>query len=381
MVMGASAGHFNLAPQVLARRNPSTYLGEPADDSEFEFYFSKAYSDEPPASPKLQAFSPDWKIAASASMVSSTHFSAEHIYAATPDTQYVDVIHGFADETDTNKSTQYDKPSIGGRANGMISTKSDQSHKVRVNLRSLMLERRERHQLPPIVGTHGSNDGAALESTSSSSSSSSSQHHDRRKSRRWSLKLDFLQSKKGSCCPSKAAVDHPHLHRAAAANHATAMIDEFSQGTYYDAVDMGDHGDGKVESPRPSTCSLSSMSSAAAMERENGIIMRGANEGGRQKSKSASAPVSPAGSPLRASISPAQISGTSAGYLLYANGRRPASPAGPAGGVKSPMSPHAQHYRKQRARAEELGRRTSLPYRQSLFGACFFIPSRPQVAC
>ncbi|MCO5573778.1 hypothetical protein L7F22_027552 [Adiantum nelumboides] len=377
MVMGASAGHVYLAPQVLAMRNPSSDLDEPAnDDSNFEFDFSQAYStDEPPVSPKLQAFSPDWTMAAPASMMSPTRFSAEHIYAAMPDTHYVDAIDAFGNDadSDTIKST-HKLPT------GMISTSSDQSQKVRVDLRSLMLERRERDQLPPIVGTHQSNDGVATADRSNadgskplrsspyscssspsleSSSSSSSQHHSM-KSKRWSLKLDFLQTKKGSCCPSKTAVDHPHLHRAAAANQTTAMIDELREGNDFNAVDNGDnmggYGDGKVESPRQSTCSLSSMSSAGA-------------------------PVSPVGSPSRASIAPSQLSGTATGHLLYANGRRPPSPVGPAGGVKRPMSPHAQHYQQQRARAEELGRRTSLPYRQSLFGACFFLPSRPQVTC
>ncbi|MCO5607688.1 hypothetical protein L7F22_061886 [Adiantum nelumboides] len=417
MVMAPRAdAHLNLAPpQALANsRNPSSDFGN-SDDSDFEFdHFSEAYSDEPPASPKLKT-SPDWRLAASASMVSPTHFSTNHIYtAAGPNVHYVNVINaarqGFdGPEGDSDTIKRLHKPygdaaysntkqqilhkngggltgiSAGTVHGGVISTGGDdQRPKARVSLRSLMLEKREREQLPSITSTFRSNvnvDGTPDQSKMSprpsspprsssasvdeSASSISSQHLTKKSCKRWSLKLDFLQARKGS--PSKSVDDHHHHHSE---QHAAAMtIDEESESEYYDVAEVRDH-----EYCGTCSSSLSSMSSrgTSAMKPDRDVRAQ-------RKSKNASAPVSPAASPARASIAHAKP-GAAAHLAVNGDGRRPASPATPSG-VKGAMSPHAHHYRQQRARAEEMRRRTSLPYRQSLFGACFFLPSRPQVAC
>ncbi|MCO5612930.1 hypothetical protein L7F22_067203 [Adiantum nelumboides] len=417
MAPDASA-HLNLTPPQ-ALRNPSSDFGN-SDDSDFEFdHFSEAYSDEPPASPKLKT-SPDWRHAASASMVSATHFSANHIYtAAGRNVHYVNVIDAvqqgfdgtegdsdttikrlhkaYGDAAISNTKQQILTKNGGGLTGasaenvhgGVISTGDDQRQKVRVSLRSLMLERREREQLPSITSTFRSNvkDDATPDqskmsprrsspsrsssaSADESASSISSQRHLTKKCcKRWSLmKLDFLQARKGS--PSTSVDDHHHHHSE---QHAVAMtIDEESESEYHDVAEVRDH-----EYCGTCSSSLSSMSSrgSSAMKPEKDVRAQ-------RKNKNASAPVSPTASPARASASMSHAKPGAAAHLaVYGDGRRPASPATPSG-VKGAMSPHAQHYRQQRARAEEMRRRTSLPYRQSLFGTCFFLPSRPdQVAC
>ncbi|KAI5057059.1 hypothetical protein GOP47_0028877, partial [Adiantum capillus-veneris] len=224
-------------------------------------------------------------------------------------------------------------------------------------LTSVMPERRELEQLPPLVGVHRGNIGAkdvnlrvwahssssvdasspASPASVSSASASSSPPHHKMESRRWSFKRVFF--KKGAISPSKE-VDHDE--HACASNHAVAMLDERSH------TEIKVFEDGSVESPRRSSI-LSSSSSTMKK---------------RGKGQGRSALVSPAASPSRPapSISPAK-SGASGGVQ-----------------IRRPMSPHAQHYQKQRIRAQELGRRAFLPYRHSLLiGACFSSRT-PQVA-
>ncbi|KAI5057057.1 hypothetical protein GOP47_0028875 [Adiantum capillus-veneris] len=357
--MGASAGHVNLERHALALvRSPSTSLFCESDDSDFEFDLSEISSDEPPASPKLQlTLSPQWGSAASG-MAMPPHITEDHIYTAAPNIHHLHVMDmvlqdgGVAEYSDTIKSPHkyrnYDgnmnhqirsRGGIGSLevdelSTAVMSTSTDQGPKRRSNLRSLMLERGEFEQLPSLVGIHRSNVGItngdqmnlrdwscssssdasspdSPASVSCASASSSPQHHTKASSRRWSFNLDFFHTKKVALTGPLKAVDY---------DPAAAMHDRHH--------DVAEIRDGNVESPRRSTCSLSSISSGTS-----------------------SFPVSPVAFPSRAA---------------------PSIPPGP----RSPMSPHAQHYQRQRARAEELRRRTFLPYRQSLLGACFF-PSAP----
>eukprot|EP00250_Pteridium_aquilinum_P007636 c17310_g1_i1 orf=268-1776(+) len=293
----------------------------------------------------------------------------------------------------------------------------------RVNLRSL-LDRRELEQLPPIQKLQGSSSPSP--SFSASYSSSPHRHYDdqspcrsqedhhaetvstpkscrschEKKSKKWAFNLDFLRR----TVPSSRS--DQHLNRGASSDQADnyrikhSFNDQLNHNSRISAaaaeedriddqrfehysvaataaeitkVESPRHAAAaairKTESPRKSTGSLSHVSSSIKYDNDVIKALKHDNEVIRATRRvSRSAPISPAASPPRSSgaggVRGAAASPSKEGGV---HTRRVASPR-----WAGPMSPHALHYQQQKARAEELRRRTFLPYRQSLLSACFF---------